>query len=126
MVRQNAAYSQRANDLYASTVYTHIPHKRIQISEITLLPHVCKAATLPLSNLFWYSKVYTLYLPHKTNNMTVTIKFNLGAIDGPAELFPGTDTFDVSVLHALEHAIDDGDEEALQWLTDNIWKIEII
>ena len=58
--------------------------------------------------------------------MTVTIKFNLGAIDGPAELFPGTDTFDVSVLHALEHAIDDGDEEALQWLTNNIWKIEVI
>ena len=58
--------------------------------------------------------------------MTVTIKFDLGAIDGPAELFPGTDTFEQSVAHALEHAIDDGDREALQWLADNIWRIQAV
>jgi len=58
--------------------------------------------------------------------MTVTIKFDLGAINGPAELFPGTDTLEQSVAHALEHAIDDGNEEALQWLTDNIWRIQTI
>ena len=56
--------------------------------------------------------------------MTVTIKFDLGAINGLVELFPGTDTFEQSVVHALEHAIDDGDTEALQWLTDNIWRIQ--
>ena len=57
--------------------------------------------------------------------MTVTIKFSLGAIDGPAELFQGLDDFEQSVLHALEHGIDDGNEEALQWLCDNIWRMEI-
>jgi hypothetical protein len=56
--------------------------------------------------------------------MTVTIKFDLGAINGPAKLFPGTDTFGQSMAHALEHAIDDGDGEALQWLADNIWRIQ--
>jgi len=57
--------------------------------------------------------------------MTVTVQFEIGSLAGRPELFPGTDTFDVSVLHALEHAIDDGDEEALQWLTDNIYKIHL-
>jgi hypothetical protein len=56
--------------------------------------------------------------------MTVTIKFEIGSLAGQPELFPGTDIFDQSVLHALEHAIDDGDEEALQWLTDNIFRIQ--
>jgi hypothetical protein len=58
--------------------------------------------------------------------MTVTIKFDLGAIDGPAELYPGTDDFEQSVALALEDAIDNGNEEALQWLTDNIWRISTI
>ena len=58
--------------------------------------------------------------------MTVTIKFDLGAIDGPAELYPGTDDFNQSVALALEDAIDNGNEEALQWLSDNIWRISTI
>jgi hypothetical protein len=57
--------------------------------------------------------------------MTVTVQFEIGSLAGQPKLFPGTDTFDVSILHALEHAIDDGDEEALQWLTDNIHKIHL-
>jgi len=55
--------------------------------------------------------------------MTVTIKFDLGAIVGFAELYPGTDDFEQSVALALEDAIDSGNVEALQWLTDNIWQI---
>lgn len=58
--------------------------------------------------------------------MTVTIKFDLGAINGPAELYPGTDDFKQSVALALEDAIDNGNEEALQWLTDNIWRIQTV
>jgi len=57
--------------------------------------------------------------------MTVTIKFDLGAIVGFAELYPGTDDFQQSVFLALEDAIDNGNKEALQWLTDNIWRIRI-
>ena len=55
--------------------------------------------------------------------MTVTVNFEIGSLDNQPELFPGTDTFEQSVKHALQHAIDDGDEEALQWLCDNVYNI---
>lgn len=58
--------------------------------------------------------------------MTVTIKFDLGAINGPAELYPGVDDLEQSVALALEDAIDNGNMEALQWLTDNTWRIQIV
>ena len=55
--------------------------------------------------------------------MTVTVKFEVDSLSGQPQLFPGTNTFEQSVIHALQHAIDDGDEDALQWLYDNVYEI---
>ena len=55
--------------------------------------------------------------------MTVTVNFEIDSLSGQPELFPGTDTFEQSVKHALQQVIDDVDTEALRWLCYNVYNI---
>jgi hypothetical protein len=52
--------------------------------------------------------------------MTVTVKFEVDTLVGQPELFPGTDTLKHSLHEALCLLIHEGDEDALQWLMDNV------
>ena len=45
------------------------------------MDHFAKSQNLLLNDLFCIGKVYTLYLPHKTNNMTAAQTFFMWAYD---------------------------------------------
>jgi len=56
--------------------------------------------------------------------MTVTVQFEIDSLSGKLELYPGTDTFEQSVKEALECLFMFSEEEALQWLCNNIREIK--
>jgi hypothetical protein len=62
VVRVNVTYSQLANTSTPSTVYTHILHNQIQISEITPFGPLCKTSKSPLDTSFLYRQsIYAIF-----------------------------------------------------------------